>query len=228
VKIRGRFGPKVANHKLQQNQDFWGTGAIKMNRKTLWVGLLSLAVVGVAALTLVFAKPASFHGTSYGEPYPTAPQIELKKSNGETFRLSDQKGKIVLLFFGYTSCPDVCPTTLAELKQVMDGLGNKAEQVQVVFISVDPERDTPENIQKYVGHFNPNFIGLSGSSAELENIWKKYGVFRERVESDSAFGYIINHTARTYLIDADGNLRLSYGFQTPVENIVSDLEILLK
>jgi protein SCO1/2 len=200
-----------------------------MDKKILWVGLLSLMVIATAILiALVFAKPVSFHGTSYNEPYPTAPQVELIKSDGETFRLSDQKEKIVLLFFGYTSCPDICPTTLAEMKQVMDVLGDKSKSVQVVFVSVDPERDTPEKIQKYVEHFNPNFIGLSGSSAELENIWKKYGIFREKVESDSAFGYIINHTARTYLIDADGNLRLSYGFQTPVENIVSDLEILLK
>jgi protein SCO1/2 len=200
-----------------------------MDKKILWVGLLSLTVVATAILlALLFAKPVSFHGTSYNEPYPTAPQVELIKLNGETFRLSDQKGKIVLLFFGYTSCPDVCPTTLAEFKQVMDGLGDKAKSVQVVFISVDPERDTPEKIQNYVDHFNPNFIGLSGSIPELESIWKSYGVFRERVESDSAFGYIINHTARTYLIDADGNLRLSYGFQTPVEDIVNDLKVLLK
>jgi protein SCO1/2 len=200
-----------------------------MDKKILWVGLLSLALVATAiSLTVVFAKPARFHGTSYNEPYPRAPQVELIKLNGETFRLSDQKGKIVLLFFGYTSCPDVCPTTLAEFKQVMDGMGDKAKSVQVVFVSVDPERDTPEKIQQYVEHFNPNFIGLSGSTDQLEIIWDNYGVFRERVESDSAFGYIINHTARTYLIDADGNLRLSYGFQTPVENIVSDLEILLK
>jgi protein SCO1/2 len=193
------------------------------------VGLSSLAVVAAAILlALLFAKPVSFHGTSYNEPYPTAPQIELIKMNGETFRLSDQKGKIVLLFFGYTSCPDVCPTTLAELKQVMDGMGNQAEQVQVVFVSVDPKRDTPEKIQQYVEHFNQKFIGLSGSTDELQIIWDNYGVFREEVESDSAFGYIVNHTARTYLIDADGNLRLSYGFQTPVEDMVSDLKILLK
>jgi protein SCO1/2 len=199
-----------------------------MNRKTVWVGLLSLALVGVAALTLVFAKPASFRGTSYGEPYPKAAEIELTKSNGETFRLSDQKGKIVLLFFGYTACPDVCPTTLAELKQVMDKLGDKTRLIQVVFVSVDPERDTPDKIQEYVEHFNRQFVGLSGSSTDLQVIWDNYGVFREVVESESAFGYIINHTARTYLIDMDGNLRLSYGFQTPVEDIVSDLEILLK
>jgi len=200
-----------------------------MDKKILWVGLLSLALIAMAvSLAAVFAKPARFHGTSYNEPYPTAPQVELIKLNGETFRLSDQKGKIVLLFFGYTSCPDVCPTTLAELKQVMDGLGDKAKSIQVVFVSVDPERDTPEKIQQYVEHFNQNFIGLSGPTDELQIIWDNYGVFREEVESDSAFGYIVNHTARTYLIDVDGNLRLSYGFQTPVDNMVSDIKILLK
>jgi protein SCO1 len=200
-----------------------------MSKKILWVGILSLAVIAVAiSLAILFAKPPSFNGTSYSEPYPIAPQIELTKSSGETFRLSDQKGKIVLLFFGYTSCPDVCPTTLAELNLVMDNLGNKNESVQVVFVSVDPERDTREKIQKYVEHFNPAFVGLSGSVEDLQSIWTNYGVYREKVESDSALGYTVNHTARTYLIDADGNLRLSYGFQTPVEDIVSDLKTLLK
>jgi protein SCO1/2 len=199
-----------------------------MNRKTLWVGILSLLAVGAAALIFVFTNPVSFRGTSYGEPYPQAADFELTKSNGETFRLSEQEGKIVLLFFGYTACPDVCPTTLAELRVLMEELGDKTEQVQVVFVSVDPERDTPEKIQEYVEHFNADFIGLTGAPEDLQIIWDDYGVFRERVESESAFGYIINHTARTYLIDQDGNLRLSFGFQTPVEDMVHDIEILLK
>jgi len=200
-----------------------------MDKKILWVGFSSLAVVVLATLlAMMFAKPASYRGTAYGEPYPAAPQIELIRSNGETFRLSDQKGKIALLFFGYTSCPDVCPTTLAELKLVMDDLGDRTNLVQVIFVSVDPERDTPEKIQKYVEHFNKGFVGLSGATDDLEVIWKDYGVFREEVQSDSAFGYIVNHTARVYLIDMDGNLRLSYGYQTPAEDIVNDLELLLK
>jgi protein SCO1/2 len=200
-----------------------------MDKKIILVGVSALASVALAILLAVlFSKPASFHGTEYNVPYPIAPQIQLIRSNSETFRLSDQKGKIVLLFFGYTSCPDVCPTTLAELKLVMDDLGEKASLVQVVFISVDPQRDTPEKTQQYVEHFNKQFIGLSGPMAELEGIWKKYGVTREVTESNSAFGYIVNHTARVYLVDAEGNLRLSYGFQTPIEDIVSDLKILLK
>jgi protein SCO1 len=201
----------------------------EMDKKIIWVGLSSLAVVAIAMLVaLVFSKPASFHGTNYNQPYPVAPQIELKKSNGETFTLSEQKGKIVLLFFGFTSCTDVCPTTLAELKQVMDDLGDKAKSVQVVFVSVDPDYDTPEITQNYVEKFNKGFIGLSGPIDKLQSIWNGYGVFREKVKTDSAPGYTIEHTSRIYLIDSNGNLRLSYGSQPPVEDMVNDLNILLK
>lgn len=199
-----------------------------MNTKTLGVGFLSLALVGLAALAYILLKPVTFRGTSYAEPFPRAPEIELKTASGQAFQLSAQKDKIVLLFFGYTSCPDVCPTTLAELNQVMLELGHKKDRVQVVFISVDPKRDTPQKIQEYVQHFNPAFLGLTGSPEILQVIWDNYGVFREEVESDSAFGYIVNHTARTFLIDPAGNLRLSYGFQAPVSDIVHDLEILLR
>lgn len=139
------------------------------------------------------------------------------------------RGKAVLLFFGYTSCPDVCPTTLAELKQALNELDEEiARQVQVVFVTVDPERDTPERVQEYVNHFNPDFIGLSGSESELVQVWHQYGVFREIVDGTSAAGYIVNHTARVTLIDQDGNMRISFAFETPVEDIVHDLKLLLK
>ena len=200
-----------------------------MDKRTLWVGLGSLLLVILAAtVTIWFAKPDSFRGTSYGEPFPIAQSFELTQSNGEIFRLGDQRGKLILLFFGYTSCPDVCPTTMAEMKLVMDDLGDAADSVQVVFISVDPDRDTPEKIQKYVEHFNPTFIGLTGSMDELQKIWDSYGVYRAVNETTSALGYIVDHTARVTLVDADGNLRLSYGFQTPVEDIVHDIKLLLK
>jgi len=188
--------------------------------------LLVLAVV--AYLTFVFVSPSSFRGTSYEKPYPVAPDIRLTKADGSTFLLSDQRGKIVLLFFGYTSCPDVCPTTMAEMKQVMLGLGKKAENVQVVFISVDPDRDTPERIKAYAENFYPTFLGLTGTKTELEHVWINYSIIREEVQSDSAFGVIINHTARVLLIDQDGNMRLSYAYQTPVEDVIHDVNLLLK
>lgn len=170
----------------------------------------------------------NYRGASYVEPYPPAADFALMHSSGNVFRLSDQRGKVVLLFFGYTACPDVCPTTLAELNLALQKIPEKAARIQVVFVSVDPQRDTPQAVQEYVGRFNPSFIGLSGSQDDLESIWKEYGVFREEVRSDSAAGVIINHTARVTLIDPQGNLRLSYGFGVPVEDIVHDLNLILK
>lgn len=201
-----------------------------MDRRILLVGLVSFLLVGlVAAGVFLFSKPASFRGTVYAEPYPPAPEIELIRDNGASFRLSEMRGNIVLLFFGYTSCPDVCPTTMAELKQALEELDeNDAKQVQVLFVTVDPERDTPERVQEYVNHFNPDFIGLSGTETQLTEVWKKYGVFRENMEGNSAAGYLVNHTARVTLIDRDGNLRLSYAFDIPVDSIVHDLKLLLK
>jgi len=201
-----------------------------MDKKTLWVGLVSFLVVGVAALgVFFFAPPASFRGTVYGEPYPPAPEIELSRGDGSRFRLSELRGNIVLLFFGYTSCPDVCPTTMAELNQALGQLdAEQAANIRVVFVTVDPERDTPERVQEYANHFNDEFIGLSGTESELQKTWNEYGVFREVVEGTSALGYLVNHTARVTLIDQDGSLRVSYSFETPVEDIVHDLKLLLK
>jgi protein SCO1/2 len=200
-----------------------------MDRKILLVGLLSLLLIGaVAAGTFLFAKPGSFRGTTYGEPYPVAPEIALTKADGTEFRLSQMHGKVVMLFFGYTSCPDVCPTTMAELKQALEKIGEQADQVQVVYVTVDPQRDTPERVQEYVNHFNPAFVGLSGSETELAKVWNDYGVFREIADGASAAGYLVNHTARVTMIDQQGNMRVSFPFDTPLEDIVHDLKLLLK
>lgn len=201
-----------------------------MDRRILWVGLFSFLLIGaVAAGVFLFSKPDDFRGTMYAEPYPPAPEIELTREDGTNFRLSEMRGDTVLLFFGYTSCPDVCPTTLAELKQALEKLSNEeARRVQVVFITVDPERDTPERVQEYVNHFNPDFIGLSGTESALAKVWSNYGVFREITAGTSAAGYLVSHTARVTLIDPDGKLRLSYAFETPVATIVHDLRLLLK
>ena len=200
-----------------------------MDKKLLWIGISIFLLVTLGVfLAFTFAQPPSFRGTSFAEPFPLATEIALTKADGTEFRLSEQRDKIVLLFFGYTSCPDVCPTTLAEMKQVVDALGEDAQHVQVVFVSVDPDRDTPEKIQTYVEHFHPSFIGLSGQFSELEPIWNGYSIVREEVESDSAFGTIINHTARSFLVDRQGNLRLTYAYQTPINDIVYDIRLLLE
>lgn len=200
-----------------------------MDKKLLWIGISIFLLVTLGVfLAFTFAQPPSFRGTSFAEPFPPATEIALTQADGTEFHLNEQRDKIVLLFFGYTSCPDVCPTTLAEMKQVMDALGDDSQHVQVVFVSVDPDRDTPEKIQTYVEHFHPSFIGLSGQFNELEPIWNGYSIVREEVESDSAFGTIINHTARSFLVDRQGNLRLTYAYQTPINDIVHDIRLLLE
>jgi len=201
-----------------------------MDRKILFVGIGSLILIAiVAAATFVFGKPAAFRGTTYAEPYPPAPEFSLTRADGANFSLNELRGKITLVFFGYTSCPDVCPTTLAELNQALARLKpSDADRVKVVFITVDPERDTPEKTQAYVNNFNSGFIGLSGTEEELSPVWNNYGVYREIDQGTSAVGYLVNHTARVTLIDMVGNLRVSFGFDTPVEDIAHDLELVLK
>lgn len=199
-----------------------------MDKKLIWIGVGILALIGLGVLfSILFTQPPTFRGTSYAEPFPSAPEIVLTKADGSTFRLSEQRGKVTLLFFGYTSCPDFCPTTLAEMKQVLTALENDAENVQVVFITVDPEKDTPEKMQTYVTRFDSSILGLSGTQAELEPIWNSYTIFREMTNESTALGTIINHTVRLYLIDLDGNLRLSYAYGTPYQDVVFDINLLL-
>ena len=201
-----------------------------MDRKTLSVGIgIFLVIAAAAVITFLFGRNDTFRGTSYDQPYPAASDFSLTRANGENFRLSAQHGKVTLLFFGYTSCPDVCPTTMAELKQVLDRLSpNNLKQVQVVFVTVDPKRDTPERVQEYVDHFNTSFIGLSGSEDELAQVWNAYGIYRMEVPGVSAAGYSVDHTARITMIDKNGNMRVSYGFDIAVEDLVHDVQLLLK
>lgn len=196
--------------------------------KARWIILLAL-VVTLALLTVFWRKSAAgLRGAVYDPPLPAA-DFSLIQADGKAFRLSEQRGKIVLLFFGYTFCPDVCPTTLAELSQALQKLSEQEKaRVVVVFISVDPARDTPECAQEYAQRFSPSFLGLSGTEAELQPIWSAYGVYREVQPTGSAAGYLIAHSARVYLIDPQGNLHLTFPFGTPPEDIAYDLKILLR
>jgi protein SCO1/2 len=141
--------------------------------------------------------------------------------------LSDQQGKVVLLAFGYTNCPDVCPITLAQFKQIKAGLGSDAESVRFVFITVDPERDTPERLSLFLGSFDPEFSGLTSSRSSLEPVWQEYGVFQQKQAPDSTGNYTVDHTARIYVIDKSGNFRLTYPYDMDASGIIEDVNHLV-
>jgi protein SCO1/2 len=184
-------------------------------------------LLALLALLLPACQAYQFKGTLHEGDRP-APDFELAAADGGRFRLSEQRGEIVLMFFGYTSCPDVCPMTLAEARQILDRLEGDVERVTFVFITVDPERDTPEILARYVQTFHPDIRGLTGTPGELEAVRQAYGVVAEKeVLDDSAAGYMISHTARVFLVDGEGRLRLSYSFGTPPEDIVQDIRHLL-
>ena len=156
---------------------------------------------------------------------PTLAQnFTLTDQNSNPFRMSEQRGKVVLLFFGYTHCPDVCPATLAIWKQVEEKLGDDAGRVKFVFITVDPERDTPERLKKHVELFSQNFIGLTGSDEELTPIYEVYNVYHEQDDSgDSAAGYLVSHTASSFLVNPEGKLQSRFSFGTTSDEIVRDV-----
>ena len=188
----------------------------------------SAALLGLGAVIIfAFAQPYVFHGSVIEPPQP-APLISLPASDGSTFNLADQNGKLFLLFFGYTSCPDVCPTTLSDMRQVLAGLGDRAKSVQVVFITVDPQRDTADKLKRYLSVFGSSFVGLSGSIDQMEPVWKEYGVYRQIQPVGTTENYTVDHSAFIYVIDTKNQLRMTYPFGTDVDFIIKDISFLLK
>ena len=199
-----------------------------IKRNQYFVLFIVTAVIALTILVeLVFRRPYSFHGTVINPPLPVT-DFAFPTANEEVFRLSEQKGKIVLLFFGYTSCPDVCPVTLATFKQVYERLGDDAQKVRFVMITADPDRDTPDKVAEYTARFNPEFIGLSGELTVLDSIWKELGVFVEKQESDSAAGYLVSHTASVYVLNQEGGLFMTFPYGTTATEIADDIRQILK
>jgi protein SCO1 len=185
-------------------------------------------VLTLSATMLIACSGLTFKGTFIDPPTP-APDLTLTDQHGQPWRLSDQSGKITLLFFGFTNCPDVCPTALADIAAARKQLGTDAERVQAALISVDPERDTPEVLGPYVARFDPTFVGLHGSQAELDPILKSYGVYAAKRElPNSALGYTMDHTGFVYVIDQQGRWRAMLDHGTPVQDIANDLQYLLR
>jgi len=203
--------------------------ATRLLRPKYLVGLFIVLVVVVAAGWLIgtVLRPYAFHGTVLQSPLP-ATNFTLTGHNGQPVTLSDFKGQVVLLYFGYTTCPDVCPTTLAELHKTLQVLGNRAKDVQVMMVTVDPERDTVPVLAEYVTHFDARFIGLTGTSDQIAQIATNYGVAYSRHEGPSALGgYLVDHTATVTAIDRQGHVRVIFPFNTPAAALAADVDYLL-
>jgi protein SCO1 len=202
----------------------------------------------VVALTLLLplasvALPPLVGGQQAREPAPPAETIvrgarldpprpladfTLTSHTGAPLSLGDLRGRPALLFFGYIHCPDICPTTLVEFRRVSALLGERAGEVAFVFISVDGARDTPETLARYVGAFDPRFIGLTGDEATLRRIGADYGLFFEqRVIEGTSAAYLVDHTAAAYLVDPAGRLAVVYPFETPARVIAEDVRAML-
>lgn len=200
----------------------------------LWFALLFAAACGGDS------GSASSHGGSAGSPQggfaahvydpPRAiSDFALTDQNGEPFRLSDTNGTVRLLYFGYTSCPDICPTTLLTWKQVREELGDRADDVTFIMVTVDPERDTFDVLKRYVTAFHPSFIGLTGSMEQLTRVWADFGVqVQKEPMPESAAGYSVGHTASVFALDREGRLRLKFPFGATPEQIAGDLRRLMK
>ena len=179
-----------------------------MKKTPLLIAALAF-VIGIVAAQYLLPRTASNAASSDSPRVPMLAgqfggDFTLTQADKAT-KLSDFSGKVVVMYFGYASCPDICPTTLAVISAGLKKLSaEELAQVQPLFISVDPERDNGERLQAYAQHFHPSFMGITGTTAEVEQVAKQYGAFFSKVTSNSAMGYTVDHTSNTYMISKDG------------------------
>jgi protein SCO1/2 len=159
---------------------------------------------------------------------PPAPAVVLTDQDGRPFRLTDERGKVVVLFFGYAHCPDICPTTLATLAQADRRLGASASDVAVVFVTVDPQRDSVAALRKYVALFDPRFVGVTGSQPALDAVYAAYHVWHQKLPNHgSAAGYLMAHSSAVYMLDRSGDLRVIHDWNDPPAVLAHDMKALL-
>jgi protein SCO1/2 len=207
---------------------------VTLSTRTLWRGLLALASLLLLALLLVLPYPRFFptyqpFGTRLLPP-KAAYDFNLRAQGGKNYRLSDFKGKVVLIFFGYANCPDICPLTMLELARVYQALSpSEQARVQVLMITTDPKRDTPELIGRYVKAFDPSFIGLTGDPETIAAAAKAYGVGYFTESGESPEGYLVAHTAAVFLVNPKGQLELIYsrGKTAQTERMVQEVHWVL-
>lgn len=184
-----------------------------MKRKNLirmLTGILFLIVILWAVILYVYVDQNS-KSDYYGMLYEReAPEFSLTDHNGSKVSLSDFNDKYVLIFFGYTHCPDICPMTMSVMNSVMDQLGDQAERVQVIFVTIDPERDTQEKLKSYIPYYNESFIGLTGTPEEIDKVADDYNIFYSKEEVKSPSDYLMGHNSSVLLITTDGEILIRY------------------
>jgi protein SCO1/2 len=156
-----------------------------------------------------------------------ARELNLSDTEGKPRSLADFKGKLVVVFFGFTQCPDVCPTTMLELASVKKALGAEGARVQGIFVTIDPDRDTPEVLRSYVANFSPDFVALRGSLAQTQAVAKQFKVFYAKVPGKTEGSYSMDHTAGSYIFDAQGRIRLFTRYGSGADALQHDLKLLL-
>lgn len=196
-----------------------------MNQVLATATFLALSCAAAAAGP---AESAAFRGGVF-DPPRAAPEFELSGSNGSAVKLSQYRGRVIALAFGFTHCPRICPVTLANLSRVFEKLGPAASDVQVVFVSVDPERDTPQRLREYLSLFNPKFVGATGTPQQLEAVRRDFGISAKKAISEiKNLGYEVHHSSFVYLIDREGKLRLLMPFGKSADDLAHDIALLLK
>jgi protein SCO1 len=187
----------------------------------------ALAIVSVAVLSACGQNKPQFKAIDLtGADY--ARDFQLVDHNGQQRSLKDFRGKLVVLFFGYTQCPDVCPTTMAELAEAKKLLGKDGDKVQGLFVTLDPERDTPEVLKAYMASFDPGFLALRPTPQQLPELAKEFKIYYKKVEGKTPTSYTMDHTAASYVYDALGQLRLYTRYGTGPQALASDLKLLLQ
>ena len=192
------------------------------------IGFVALLIVGIVALpatiTYIWWTTTRTQDDQQDVASAIAPAFSLVNHLGERVSEEDYRGKWLLVFFGFTHCPDVCPTTLAELAAVMRQLGTNAKEVQPLFVSIDPQRDSVAEMAEYVTQFHPSIMGLTGTDEEIAAAADSFRVFYERTPDAAApDGYTMSHTSAVYLVSPDGEFVVPYTYGTPVQDIVEDL-----
>lgn len=199
----------------------------KSRRRLFWALsiLMGLIIFGVGCQA--FAPAYEFKGSVLEPPLPL-PDFELNDTSEQPFHLSEVNGDIALIYFGYTFCPDVCPLTLGDVRKALADLEGR-ERIKVIFISVDPDRDTPEILARYLAAFDPSYIGLTDDFEKIEAAMKPFGAFAAKEEvTDSAAEYLVSHTARVYLVTPEQELLMTYPFDFEADDLRSDLTHLLQ